>query len=148
VKFCSCPKPVPQPVEGVMVCGECGDRVPDPLLVALDRKVDALGKADRTPVAEAVPTNGPALQIPPELIEVIAARAAELIADRMVSTNADGWLRGAEEIASYIGAPRSRVYALASCNPQRIPVHHDGSALTARRSELDAWLLAGGGVRP
>jgi predicted RNase H-like HicB family nuclease len=57
----------------------------------------------------------------------------------------DGWLRGADRIAAYIDAPRSRVYALASA--RRIPVHRDGSALIARRSELDRWLLQGGGLR-
>jgi hypothetical protein len=54
--------------------------------------------------------------------------------------------RIAERIAAYIDSPRSRVYALASA--RRIPVHHDGSALIARRSELDAWLRTGGGRRP
>jgi excisionase family DNA binding protein len=58
----------------------------------------------------------------------------------------DGWLRGADAIAAHIGAPRSRVYALASAG--RIPVHRDGSALLARRSELDEWLRNGGGRRP
>jgi excisionase family DNA binding protein len=58
----------------------------------------------------------------------------------------DGWLRGASEIASYIGAPRSRVYALASAG--RMPLVRDGSNLCARRSELDAWLRAGGAKRP
>jgi hypothetical protein len=58
----------------------------------------------------------------------------------------DGWLRGADKIAAYIDSPRSRVYALASA--RRIPVHHDGSALIARRSELDQWLRSGGGRRP
>lgn len=58
----------------------------------------------------------------------------------------DEWLRGAERIAAYIDAPPSRVYALHGAG--RIPTHKDGSALVARRSELDAWLLAGGGKRP
>jgi excisionase family DNA binding protein len=44
VKFCNCSSPRPQPVEGVMVCGECGERVADPLLLALVRRVDALGR--------------------------------------------------------------------------------------------------------
>jgi excisionase family DNA binding protein len=62
--------------------------------------------------------------------------------------NLTGELIGAitERIASYIDSPRSRVYALASA--RRIPVHRDGSALIARRSELDRWLRAGGGRRP
>lgn len=81
-----------------------------------------------------------------ELVEQIARRAAELLAERPEEPSADGWLRGAERIADYIDAPRSRVYALVSA--RRIPVHHDGSALIARRSELDQWLLRGGGRRP
>ena len=81
-----------------------------------------------------------------ELIELIAGRAAELVARQQGEKLPDGWLRGADRIAAYIDAPRSRVYGLVSA--RRIPVHHDGSALVARRSELDAWLLNGGGRRP
>jgi hypothetical protein len=58
----------------------------------------------------------------------------------------DGWLRGADSIGRYLGAPRSRVYALASAG--RVPVVHDGSALVARRSVLDEWLQNGGAKRP
>lgn len=86
------------------------------------------------------------LEIDEELIEQIAERAAELIGVRPERTEPDGWLRGADRIAAYIDAPRSRVYALVSA--RRIPVHHDGSALIARRSELDRWLLRGGARRP
>jgi excisionase family DNA binding protein len=85
------------------------------------------------------------LEIDEELIEQIAERAAELIGERSERKEADGWLRGADKIAAYIDAPRSRVYALVSA--RRIPVHHDGSALIARRSELDEWLEGGGGLR-
>ena len=81
-----------------------------------------------------------------ELVERIARRAAELVVEQSGEPNDDGWLRGAERIAAYIDAPRSRVYALVSA--KRIPVLHDGSALIARRSELDRWLLPGGGRRP
>jgi excisionase family DNA binding protein len=81
-----------------------------------------------------------------ELVERIAHRAAELLAEQSDEPAEDGWLRGAERIAAYIDAPRSRVYALVSA--RRIPVHRDGSALIARRSELDRWLLRGGGLRP
>lgn len=86
------------------------------------------------------------LDLGDELVEQIARRAAELLAERPGEPSEDGWLRGAERIAAYIDAPRSRVYALASA--RRIPVHRDGSALLARRSELDQWLLSGGGRRP
>jgi hypothetical protein len=60
----------------------------------------------------------------------------------------DSWLRGAAQIAAYIGAPRSRVYSLVACRPPRIPVLKDGSALVARKSKLDEWIRAGGGRRP
>lgn len=81
-----------------------------------------------------------------ELVERIARRAAELLAEQPSAPVEDGWLRGAERIAAYLDCPRSRIYALASA--RRIPVHRDGSALIARRSELDQWLLGGGGLRP
>lgn len=58
----------------------------------------------------------------------------------------DGWLRGADRIADYVNAPRSRIYALASA--KRIPVERDGSALIARKSDLDRWIRQGGGRRP
>jgi hypothetical protein len=81
-----------------------------------------------------------------ELVEEIAERAAELVASRQEKAANGEWLRGAGRIAAYIDSPRSRVYALVSA--RRIPVHHDGTALIARRSELDAWLLSGGSRRP
>jgi excisionase family DNA binding protein len=90
--------------------------------------------------------SGISLTVAEELVERIAQRAAELLADQSGEPVEDGWLRGAERIAVYIDAPRSRVYALASA--RRIPVHRDGSALIARRSELDKWLREGGGRRP
>ena len=86
------------------------------------------------------------LYIGDELVERIAQRAAELVRQDGGSEAEDGWLRGADKIADYIDSPRSRVYALVSA--RRIPVHHDGSALIARRSDLDGWLRSGGGRRP
>lgn len=88
---------------------------------------------------------GVTLDIGDELVERIAERAAELVASRRDEETDGGWLRGADKIAAHIDSPRSRVYALVSAG--RIPVHHDGSALIARRSELDTWLLAGGAKR-
>lgn len=86
------------------------------------------------------------LDIGEELVEQIAARAVELLRQSQKGGDEDRWLRGADKIAAYIDSPRSRVYALVSAG--RIPVHHDGSALVARRSDLDAWLRDGGGRRP
>jgi hypothetical protein len=86
-----------------------------------------------------------AVALPDEVVEAIAERAAQILADRQPATE-DGWLRGAARIAAYIDCPCSRVYALVSA--RRIPVHRDGSALIARRSELDRWIREGGGRRP
>ena len=58
----------------------------------------------------------------------------------------DPWLRGAAEIGRYIGAPRSRVYALVEAG--RLPIERDGSSLCAKRSDLDEWVRAGGALRP
>jgi hypothetical protein len=89
------------------------------------------------------------LELPDAVVERIAERAADLVAVRRSSDEStDPWLRGAAAIADYIGATRSRVYALAACRPPRIPVEHDGSALVAKRSQLDSWLANGGGKRP
>ena len=90
--------------------------------------------------------NSLSVNVADELVERIAERAAELLAQQTGKPAEDGWLRGADKIAAYIDSPRSRVYALASA--RRIPVHHDGSALIARRGELDQWLRSGGGRRP
>jgi excisionase family DNA binding protein len=81
-----------------------------------------------------------------ELVERIAQRAAELLTEQSSEPVEDTWLRGADKIAAYIDCPRSRVYALASA--KRIPIYRDGSALIAKRSELDTWLQRGGGLRP
>jgi excisionase family DNA binding protein len=78
-------------------------------------------------------------------LDALADRLAPRLAARQPARD-DGWLRGADRIADYIDAPRSRVYALVSAG--RIPVERDGSSLIARMSELDAWLRAGGGKRP
>lgn len=51
---------------------------------------------------------------------------------------ADDLLDGAEEIASFLGWKRRRVYHLADSN--RIPVFKVGNSLCARRSSLLAWV--------
>ena len=82
------------------------------------------------------------IELTDEQLSEIAKRAVQ-----MMDAPADGWLRGAQKIAEYIDAPVSRVYGLAG-STGRIPVERDGSALIARKSELDRWLRAGGGKRP
>jgi hypothetical protein len=81
-----------------------------------------------------------------DLNEEDARRLAERLAPYWPKSAAGSWLRGAPSIAKYIGAPASRVYALASAG--RIPVQRDGSALVAHTDDLDRWIRAGGGIRP
>lgn len=91
--------------------------------------------------------NALTLDFPPELIEQIAQRAAEIVAQR---TGGGGepaeWLRGADEIARYLGCSTSRVYALNSA--RRLPVEKDGAAIVARREALDRWVREGGARCP
>lgn len=97
-------------------------------------------------VASVAPREVLNLSIPPETVEAIARRAAELLAAR-VREEPDPWV-GVDEAATHLGCPRSRIYALASCKPARIPFERDGSRLVFKRSELDSWVRAGGGKRP
>ena len=89
------------------------------------------------------------------LLDALDADALDVLAERLAprldrlrdrDRGGDAWLRGAAQIAEYIGAPRSRVFSLSSAG--RIPVQRDGSALVARKSELDEWIRSGGGRRP
>jgi excisionase family DNA binding protein len=80
-----------------------------------------------------------------ELDDAALAELAQRLAPHLPESE-DRWLRGAEQIATYLSCPRSRVYSLVSAG--RIPIRRDGSSLIARRSELDAWLRDGGGRRP
>ncbi len=112
-----------------------------------ERFVKAVALAEPHSVPRVIDTTNGAepLALLEKLVDAITAQVAELVAVPD-SEPEDGWLRGADRIAAYIDSPRSRVYALTSA--RRIPVHHDGSALVARRSELDRWIRDGGGRRP
>ncbi|HTA32998.1 MAG TPA: helix-turn-helix domain-containing protein [Solirubrobacteraceae bacterium] len=85
------------------------------------------------------------------LLEALDDAALDLLAKRLAprlarsSEPADAWLT-VVEAADYLRAPKSRVYSLVSA--KRIPHVKDGSRTLFRRSELDAWLQAGGGKRP
>ncbi len=86
------------------------------------------------------------------VVGLVCSPDSTSVAERVIARLAEQadtpstWLRGADAIAGHIGAPRSRVYALTSA--KRIPVIRDGSALVARREDLDAWLRSGGAKRP
>jgi len=89
--------------------------------------------------------DGMTLAVPPELVETIAARAAELVAERVGQHEDDPWL-DVNEAATHLACKPARIYALVSA--RRIPHERDGSRLLFKRSKLDAWVEAGGGKRP
>jgi excisionase family DNA binding protein len=74
------------------------------------------------------------LALPPALVEAIAERAAELVADRPA---ASPWLDVAEA-AGYLRCRRQRVYDLVSAG--RLRVAKDGTRSLFRREWLDAYL--------
>lgn len=79
-----------------------------------------------------------------EFVEAVAVRVAELLAARDRGA-AEPWI-GVEMAAEHLACGKARVYALVSAG--RIPFAKDGSRVLFRRSDLDVWLAAGGGVRP
>jgi excisionase family DNA binding protein len=83
------------------------------------------------------------LGVPGELVEMIAERAADLLAEQMPSVSP---YLDVDKAADYLACSPSRIYALTST--KRIPHHRDGSRLLFRREELDAWIERGGGKRP
>jgi excisionase family DNA binding protein len=106
-------------------------------------------RPQRQPPASTDAANGArpealSLRVPPDLVEVIAARAAELMADRLAAESAP--FLNVAGAAEYLACAPSRIYALVST--RRIPHHRDGSRLLFRRSELDAWVRRGGAQRP
>lgn len=93
-----------------------------------------------------------ALAVPAAMLDAIAARVAALLADAAPSVPVDPepWV-GLADAAAYLACPKSRVYAEVSrakdpgC-PNPIPYEREGQRLLFRRSDLDAWVRAGGHV--
>lgn len=78
------------------------------------------------------------------LLEQIAQRVAELVAERQAPDVSSPWLN-ADEAADYLRCSRKRIHDLVS--QHRIPAHRDGTRLLFRRDELDEYLLRGAGGR-
>ncbi len=76
------------------------------------------------------------VDVPPELLEAIAARAAELVEDRGAAA-AEPWI-GVEEAAEYLRCKPQRIYDLVSQG--RLEHRKDGRRLLFRRSWLDEYL--------
>ncbi len=89
------------------------------------------------------PLNGVSLTLPPEVLEAIAERAAEILAGRQPV--ASGYL-DVDGAAEFLACPKSRIYALVSAD--RIPHEKDGSRLLFDRDELRAYVVNGGAKRP
>jgi excisionase family DNA binding protein len=84
------------------------------------------------------------VHVPRDLVDQIAAKAAALAAD-MVAARPEPWITVAQA-ADHLACPKSRIYSLVSA--RRIPFHKDSSRVLFKASELDRWVLDGGGVRP
>jgi hypothetical protein len=72
------------------------------------------------------------LDVPPELVEAIAERAAELVLERR--SNRTPWMTR-PEAAAYMRLPESRLE-----KDRGIPCHHEGRRVLYHRGELDAYL--------
>lgn len=106
-----------------------------------------------TPAAAAAPGGAPfgageqsnveasalVLPLPVEFVEVVAQRAAQIVASGLAATD-DAWL-DVDGAAQHLACNRRRIYDLHS--QRRIKAHKDGSRLLFRRSELDAYVEAG-----
>ncbi len=87
------------------------------------------------------------LELPAELLEHLAVRVAELLAERdNGATQSDDGYLDVTAAAAFLSCPTSRVYALVSAG--RLPVHRDGSRLLFTRGELREYVNRGGARRP
>ena len=89
--------------------------------------------------------NALAIELPNALVDQVAERVAAILADREPADLADGYL-DVNGAAEFLACNPPRIYALVSA--KRIPVHRDGSRLLFDRTELRAYVAAGGAKRP
>ena len=80
--------------------------------------------------------SGLALAIPEELVEALAQRVADLLAERQPQAAPE--LLTVDEVAAFLRCRRQRVYDLVSQG--RLPHLKDGARLLLRRSDLLAYL--------
>jgi excisionase family DNA binding protein len=82
-----------------------------------------------------------ALELPEELLEAVAKRAAEIVLGQ--APEPDEWLTS-DQAAQYLKCGRRRIFNLVS--EKRIPVHREGVRLMFLKSELDEWIKSGRAV--
>ena len=93
------------------------------------------------------------IALPPEIVEAIAQRAAEIVLGRVEEQAAETsspWLYGAKAAAQYLGWPVGRIQKLTAANAipfHRVPTGFDetgqplqGQRVAYRRDDLDRWL--------
>jgi excisionase family DNA binding protein len=83
------------------------------------------------------------IEVPPELVEQIARRAAEIVLQRQQAEAEQPRWMTVPKAAAYIDAEPQRIYDLASDG--RLTRHKDGSRLLIDRRELDAHIGNRGG---
>jgi excisionase family DNA binding protein len=76
-----------------------------------------------------------ALSLSPDALEVIAARAAEIVLERRDVVTGSPWMTR-EAAAAYLGLPVSRLE-----KDREIPCHRDGRRVLYNRDELDVYFL-------
>ena len=72
--------------------------------------------------------------LPPDVLEAIAERAAEIVLARLNASGPSPWLTLAEA-AAYLGWSRQRLY-----KRRDVPRYKHGARVMYRRDELDAFL--------
>ncbi len=77
------------------------------------------------------------LELPPGVVEAIAARAAEIVLERLGDNGRSPWLTVAEA-AEHLHLPRQQLYKLTGA--RRVPFRKVGRRILLHRGELDAWL--------
>ncbi len=79
-----------------------------------------------------------ALTFPPELVEAIAERVVELLADsNMLDRRSEPWM-DVESAARYMACKPARLYDLVS--QDRLKAGRDGRRLAFHRGDLDRYL--------
>jgi excisionase family DNA binding protein len=74
--------------------------------------------------------------VPPEAVEAIAKRAAELVLAQQPPQRSGSPYLNADEAAAYLRCGRQRIYDLASAG--RLRRYRDGTRVLFRRDDLDA----------
>jgi excisionase family DNA binding protein len=96
---------------------------------------------------QAPPTGGArlTLELPAEVIEAIAERAAAIVVQRLEQPAAESPFMTVAEAAGYARCKPQRIYDLLSS--RRLTRHKDGARTLIQRQELEAYLAATTGPR-